>query len=131
VIVLDTSVLVDALSGSGSAYALRRAIADGERVVVPALVLYEWWRGPRRPEELVAQEALFPRESAIAFGPSEAAIAADLYGRLPRARGREIDLAIAACAISQSACLWTTNRRDFEDVPGLEVAVPEQSPAAG
>ena len=44
-IVLDTSVLVDALSGPGrSAPALRRAIEQGERIVLPSLVLYEWLR---------------------------------------------------------------------------------------
>src|SRR5690606_6768863 len=50
-IVLDTSVLVDGLTGpQRSAPALRAAIARGERLVVPALVLYEWLRGPRIPE---------------------------------------------------------------------------------
>ena len=68
-IVLDTSVLVDSLTGTGgSAAALRQAIEQGERILVPALVLYEWLRGPRRVEELTAQEALFPREAAIPFG---------------------------------------------------------------
>ncbi len=65
-ILLDTSVLIDALTSPGrSTAALRRAIADGERILLSTLVLYEWLRGPRRPEELAAQEALFPRESAI------------------------------------------------------------------
>jgi hypothetical protein len=35
-----------------------------------------------------------------------------------RARGREIDLAIAACALSWEARLRTVNAADFEDVPG-------------
>ena len=121
-ILLDTSVLIDSLTGQRrSASALRRAIEKGERVVLATLVLYEWLRGPRRPEELAAQEALFPRESAIAFGPAEAARAADLYGATPSARGREIDLAVAACAICWDARLWTLNVRDFADVPGLDL----------
>ena len=42
-IVLDTSVLVNALSGPRrSAPALRRAIDRGERILLPSLVLYEW-----------------------------------------------------------------------------------------
>lgn len=125
-ILLDTSVLIDALSGSGrSTAALRRAIADGERLLLPTLVLYEWLRGPRRPEELSAQEALFPRESAIPFAATEAALAAGLYARLRKARGREIDLAIAACALVRNASLWTLNMEDFEDIPGLEVSAPD------
>ena len=125
-ILLDTSVLIDALTSPGrSAAALRSAIADGERVLLPALVLYEWLRGPRRPEELAAQEALLPRESAVPFGPSEAALAAGLYARLRKARGREIELAIAACALVRNAKLWTLDTEDFDDIPDLEVSAPE------
>jgi len=122
VILLDTSVLIDALTGvRRSAPALRRAVERGERVTLTTLVLYEWLRGPRRAEELAAQEALWPRESALAFGPAEAATAADLYRSVRSPRGREIDLAIAACAICWDARLWTLNVDDFRDVPGLGV----------
>ena len=124
-ILLDTSALIDSLTGPRrSARALRRAIAQGERVVLTTLVLYEWLRGPRRPAELEAQEALFPREAALPFGPAEAATAAELYTTLSGARGREIDLAIAACALGWDARLWTLNVADFEDIPGLELYRP-------
>ncbi len=83
--------------------------------------MYEWLRGPRAPAELEAQSALFPNDQAIPFGPSEAAKAAELYRSVPKPRGREIDLAIAACAINWNASLWTLNVVDFEDVPGVEV----------
>jgi len=120
VIHLDTSLLVDALSGSRrSARALRKTIERGERVTLSALVLYEWRRGPRVPEELTAQEALFPNESSVAFGWQEAALAAELYRGIARPRGREIDLAIAACALAHGAEFWTLNPQDFRDVPGL------------
>jgi len=69
-----------------------------------------------------AQELLFPRRNAFGFGAEEAALAADLYRRLPRPRNRAVDLAIAACAISNGAALWTTNPRDFADIPGLTLA---------
>ena len=121
-IVLDTSVLVDSLAGQGdSAELLRQVIAQGERILVPALVLYEWFRGPRRIEELAAQEALFPRETAIPFGTEEAASAAELYRRVRRPRGREVDLAIAACALTRDAPLWTLNVGDFEDIDDLRL----------
>ena len=62
-ILLDTSVLIDALTGGRrSAPTLRRAIETGERVAFTTLVLYEWQRGPRRPDELAAQEAFWPAE---------------------------------------------------------------------
>lgn len=124
-ILLDTSALVDCLTGprrSGSA--LRRAGERGERVQIPTLVLYEWLRGPRLPDELADQEALFPRESAVVFGPAEAARAAELYRDLPRSRGREMDLAIAACALTWEARLWTLHLDDFHDIPGLVAERP-------
>ena len=124
-ILLDTSVLIDGLTGlRHTAAALRDAIERGERLALPSLVLYEWLRGPRRPEELAAQEALFPGESAIPFGPAESALAASIHRRIRGARGREIDLAIAACALSRDARLWTLNLADFQDVPDLLVSRP-------
>ena len=126
-ILLDTSVLIEALAGpKRCAPALRSAIERGERILLPALVLYEWLRGPRTPRQLAAQEALFPREASIPFGAGEAATAAALYSRMGRARGREIDLAIAACALVRGASLWTLNLEDFEDVPDLRVEAPQR-----
>ena len=124
-IVLDTSVLVDALCGDmDSEPAIRRAVSRGEQLVLPSLVLYEWLRGPRQPRELDAQEALLPSGRALPFGPEEAAEAARVYATVPRARGREVDLAIAACAITWNAELWTLNLADFGDIPGLRVSLP-------
>lgn len=120
VIHLDTSVLVDALAGTRrSARALRRVVEQGERVAISTLVLYEWLRGPRVEAELADQEELFPAEQAALFGHREAARVAQLYRTVPRARGREFDLAVAACAIVHEASLWTRNLGDFRDVPGL------------
>ena len=117
---LDTSVLVDALAGTRrSARALRRVVQQGERITISTLVLYEWLRGPRVDAELADQEELFPADHAVLFGHREAARAAQLYRTVPRARGREFDLAVAACALVHEASLWTLNPGDFRDVPGL------------
>lgn len=121
-IVVDTSALVDALTGPRrSAPKLREMIDRGERLLLPALVLYEWLRGPRLAEELAAQAALLPSEEALGFSTQEAAVAARLYAEVPRARGRELDLAIAAHALVRGAAIWTLNQGDFEDIPGLTV----------
>jgi predicted nucleic acid-binding protein len=126
VIFLDTSALIDALSGPRrSASALREALELGHRVRIPSLVLFEWLRGPRRPSDLAAQEALFPPTTVIPFGAAEAAKAAELYQHTTSsARGREADIAIAACTICHDATLWTFNMRDFDDLPGLRVTTP-------
>lgn len=124
-IFLDTSILVEALGAGGRLRApFREAIAEGRRMAIPSLVLYEWLRGPRHPKELEAQEALFPSKGTIPFGPREAELAADLYRAVSRPRGRELDLAIAATAMAWKATLWTTNLKDFDDIPGLELHRP-------
>ena len=124
-IVIDTSVLVDALTGPRrSAPDLRAAIDAGERLLLPALVLYEWLRGPRVAAELAAQEALLPSDAALAFGPAEADLAAQLYEAVTEPRGREVDIAIAAHGLARGARVWTLNRADFEDLPGVGLFAP-------
>ncbi len=117
---LDTSVLVDALTGPRrAARRLRNVLERGERLTISTLVLYEWLRGPRDESEIAYQETLFPAERAIPFGPREAAVAADLYRTVSRPRQREFDLGVAACALTSGAGLWTLNPTDFRDIPGL------------
>ena len=91
---------------------------------IPSLVLFEWRRGPRKPPELALQEALFPSDEVIPFGPAAAIQAAELYRSVGRSRPREVDLAIAACAITLGAELWTQNLSDFIDIPGLRTYTP-------
>jgi predicted nucleic acid-binding protein len=85
------------------------------------VVLYEWLRGPRSEEELVSQELLFPTGAALQYEPEDAKLSAQIYRSVKRARGREADLAVAACAIRREAELWTLNTADFADVPGLRL----------
>jgi predicted nucleic acid-binding protein len=122
VILIDTSALIDCLTGPRrSLPRFREIVASGEETGISSLVLYEWLRGPRTQEELTDQEALFPAERQWGFGGVEAAKAAGLYRRLHRARGREIDIAIAATAIARDARLWTLNPEDFKDIDELEL----------
>jgi predicted nucleic acid-binding protein len=119
---LDTSALVDALTGPRHSLDVLIGHTDqGHRLAVSAIVLYEWLRGPRTHAELTAQADLFPSNAAVAFGPAEAEVAAKLYRAVPRARARQIDLAIAACALASNAALWTLNRDDFDDIPNLRL----------
>lgn len=119
---LDTSVLIDALTGSRrSLEPLERTVAAGHVIGLSTLVLYEWRRGPRSDDELTWQEALMPSVHARAFGEIEAVAAAEIYRGLKRARGRDMDIAIAACAVVQGARLWTLNPDDFRDLPGVEL----------
>jgi predicted nucleic acid-binding protein len=122
---LDTSILVDALTGPRRSFAsLERTVARGHVITTSALVLYEWRRGPRRVEELTDQEALLPSATVREFGFAEATRAAAVYRALKRGRGRDMDIAIAACALEDAAHLWTLNPADFRDVPGLTLFDP-------
>jgi len=122
---LDTSVLIDALTGTKRlSAALRDLLAGPEPVFVSNIVLFEWLRGPRLEKETEAQETLFPGTDSAPFGFLEARIASHLYTTAKRPRGREIDLAVAACALANSASLWTLNRNDFKDFPDLHLWQP-------
>ena len=125
IIHVDTSALVDALTGPRRSLETLIALTEGgHRLALSCIVLYEWLRGPRVPSELAAQEELFPNERAVPFGPAEAVVASRLYRRVARARGREIDLAVAATALVADAAIWTLNVKDFKDVPDLRVVAP-------
>jgi predicted nucleic acid-binding protein len=117
---LDTSLLVDAFSGNRrSAPALTEWLADGNRVAVSTLVLYEYWRGPRTPREIDDVQELLTTALVVEFGRKEAEQSAVIYRAVGRVRRRDMDIAIAACALEHGAALWTLNRRDFMDIPGL------------
>ena len=105
---IDTSVLIDAFTEERPLMSrLRTVTARGDVVGFSTVVLYEWRRGPRRETEKQAVDAFFEDELIVAFGKREAHRAADLYRRVTRARQRQADIAIAACAIEHGASLWT------------------------
>lgn len=125
-ILFDTSILVEALTGSQRSWpALLRVMDSDEQTALCTITLYEWLRGPRSLRELEAQEQLFPSDSALTFESVDARIAARLYRSVQRARAREADIAIAACAIRHGASLWTLNTNDFSDIPGLRLYQPQ------
>ena len=119
---LDTSALVGAFAGSRPEIErLTGLLAGGHRLSLSTVALYEWLRGPRTAAEIDIQTNLVPPQSVCTFGANEAAVAARLYQSVRRPRGRDLDLAIAACALVHGAALWTANRKDFDDIPGLDL----------
>ena len=117
---LDTSILIEALAPTDQDL-LDKAIIRHDKLVVSTLVLYEWFRRPRSREQRETFDMLFPADRIVVFGSDEALRAAQLYRDAKRARTREIDIAIAACALEHNAVLWTLNEGDFRDIPSLRL----------
>jgi len=122
---LDTSVLVDAFTGPRRSLGhVESATIAGHVIAYSAIVEYEWLRGPRTSDEQEAVRRFFGADAVAPFGEREAGTAASLYRGVKRARQRQADLAVAACAIEHGAQLWTLNVADFEDVSGLMLYRP-------
>ena len=61
------------------------------------------------------------REASTPRAAAPPAREADRYTKVQRARKRELDIAIAACALVHGGALWTLNRDDFRDIPDLRL----------
>jgi len=122
---LDTSALIAALADPRPAAVQLRELAErGDTPVISTPVLFEWCRGPRTASELRLQRELIPDDQIAPFDVPCARRAATLYAQLTRRRHRDVDIAIAACAIEHHASLWTLNIEDFSDIPGLRLYRP-------
>lgn len=119
-VALDTSALVGSINEARVGWQRLRALVEsGEPLKISSLVLYEWLRGPRTQAELDLRLSIFPDDAVLAYTAEDAALSAELYCLLPKARARSVDIGIAACCLRHQARLWTLNRKDFEDIPGL------------
>jgi predicted nucleic acid-binding protein len=120
-VVLDSTVLIDALRGrpvASRVAALRRA---GTEPWVCAISIEEIWRGIRRPEEQVARRLLHALRVAP-LGVTEGMRAGE-WRREFAARGvtlHQADCLIAAAAVGVGAALATANVSDFP-MDGLTV----------
>jgi predicted nucleic acid-binding protein len=122
---LDNSLLVDAFTGERRSMPnLIGATSKGDVLTFATLALYEWLRGPRTEIERSTLTRYFDFRFLPTFSAAEAATAAALYRHVARARQRQADLAIAACALERGAAMWTLNPEDFEDIPQLKLYRP-------
>ena len=126
-LVIDSSVGIELERGNP----LALSAVEGERVVVPAVVLAElltatWFAksDASRLERRRLTQILEDRTDLAVFGAREADILAELRAYC-MSRGElrsENDLMIAAHAIAERAALCTNDRRArFEELPGLLV----------
>lgn len=114
-LLLDTTVLIDALRRKNEALALlAEAVALGHQFSTSAISIAEVFSGSRVAEEITTQSFL---ESLVCF-PLTYSIA-ERGGRLRNdwaRKGRTLglaDMVVAATAIEHNLALVTANRKDF------------------
>ena len=118
---LDTGPLIAHLRARQGRSSPLTGLADHEWVV-SSLTVLEVWRGARE-DEFEATAALIAACTVVELTGELAEHAGRLCVRM-RALGRTLgaaDAAIATTALAVTARLWTTNAKDFVDVPGLAV----------
>lgn len=127
---LDTNVIVFALNKRRPAIRERLRAEQRARtpLMIPAIVMYELRYGiaksdRREASARVLDAFLVDGFEIVRFDAEDAAEAGDIRAYL-EAKGTPIgpyDVLIAAQARRREAALVTTNRREFERVPGLIV----------
>lgn len=120
-LLLDSTVLIDALRGRPAATRIRGLRHQGVDPWVCVISVEEIWRGLRTHEEASAAQ-LFRGLRLAPLGVEEG-VRAGNWRREAAARGRTLhqaDCLIAAAAVGIGASLATANVSDFP-VPGLEV----------
>lgn len=120
-ILLDSTVLIDALRGRPAAERLRALRRSGDEPWACAISVEEVWRGIRPPEEN-ATSRLFRGLRTAPLGVKEGMLAG-AWRREHFERGitlHQVDCLIAAAATGIGARLATGNPSDYP-MPGLEV----------
>jgi tRNA(fMet)-specific endonuclease VapC len=125
VTIADTDVLIDFLNGRAPA-SIDDRLARGT-LSTTAVNAYELRRGARNERALRSVELLLAQLAEIVpFDDAAAGEAAAAYRELSRA-GRVIgraDLYIAGICLATGATLLTRNVREYERIPGLDMAAP-------
>lgn len=123
---LDTNYLIGLLiQGSPQALDVDGWLAAGEALAASAIAWSEFLNGPVTPLEASRVESVL-QSRILAFGRTEAVLAAELFNQTGRRRGSRFDCLIAATAILSKAEMATANQSDFKTfVPhGLRLATP-------
>lgn len=128
-LIIDTSILVAAERGLYDLDQLRRGSMYAESGIA-SITMSELLHGAHRARDLrertrrlAVAESLLGELSVFEFGVREAQRHAELWVHLQRA-GTPIgphDMLIAATALARGLELATLNRREFAQVPGLQL----------
>jgi hypothetical protein len=128
IVLLDTTVLIDAVRGRAAARRIRALRATSPAPFTSAVNVEELWRGARASEEATIRELL--RGLRIATLSEREGEMAGHWRREFASRGvtlSQADCLTAAAAVSVGAHLATGNARDF---PMKELVVEEWTAGA-
>jgi tRNA(fMet)-specific endonuclease VapC len=127
---LDTNAVIAVLNDrpAGARGRLAQELANGERIGIPAVALFELISGYEKSTQRARNEAVLRALLRLDVEPmpfelADAEHAGAIRAQLERA-GTPIghyDLLIAAQARRRRATLVTANQREFARVPGLDV----------
>lgn len=113
-VLLDSTVLIDALRGRPAADRLRRMRRDGDEPWTCAICIEEIWRGSR-PAEATAIASLFAGLRIAPLGTAQGRLAGE-WRREHASRGvtlHQADCLVGAAAVGVGARLATGNPEDF------------------
>jgi tRNA(fMet)-specific endonuclease VapC len=125
---LDTGIASDYINRRHGVYAASRAaVAQGDRIGIGMPVLGELWAGVELSASRALNVKLLKRQLAeLTIWPFDVA-AAEKFGEVfadLRRRGRpmqQIDMQLAAIALSLGNSMVVTKDADFAAIPGLDV----------
>lgn len=126
--ILDTTFLIDLMSGDEDAAATARQL-DADRVPqrIPAMVVYELFVGvgysDRTESELRRIEAVLESRPVLELDERTMRKAGRIKGRL-KATGENVapkDVIVAATGVVRDEPVLTRNEADFERIPDLDV----------
>jgi predicted nucleic acid-binding protein len=122
-IVADTDVLTDYLTGKGRAGDVEVLIRRGA-IQTTVISRFELTSGAKNTDQLTRVTALLDAVPSLPLNDAGADLASEIRRLLERS-GKSIGMAdslIAGIVIHHSGALLTRNRKHFERVPGLHLA---------
>lgn len=122
---IDTNVVIHAIRNDPPSVRARLSEIGPSAVRVSSISIAELWYGALRTPQPKRRRALYeaflsPIET-LAFDRAAAVQHAELRHALRHAPIGERDLLIASIAVSAGLIVVTSNRREFERIPGLVV----------
>lgn len=130
-IVADSDVLIDYLRGRGpGADRVEHELRSGT-LATTAITAFELWAGARTNRQHKAVSRVLAALDVLSLGRSAAETAGEVRRTLETA-GTGIGMAdslIAGICLAHRAILLTRNQRHFERVPGISLALVDESEA--